>query len=1085
MWLWWDTVATAPSNIGLSGSNLVANNVNAGPPACVITNTYGARLYNTSALGTLSGEGANGSGGTVTLPCLAGPYQLPAVLTGPPSPFGGQTGTGAVMGAAAYSGNGPGDFSGGPALNIAPNLTFLYDSGTVQFPSLAVAEGLVTTRPDCPLGITASCAFNSDYQGFADPVTQRNDATVHSYYIADPGPIFNEGPASLSVAAVNCTNFSNPAVGNWLSVGIPGSTTAYTPICTTQTVNGVNGTLAVGTVAAPFNYPLTPVFSPDPAVLPVAGVGPGGIGWNSSNTVQLDFKVTPFSNRPQANGIPTGLYSAQVFVWATRVKNSVPGYCLGASMGADPSASGTNALCGAISGSSTNGATDLNPHPEVLVQSGQMFTVTLYVFDTTQIVQITPNSCPSAGFVSGAPVTQFVTVANSENIDTGNGVVAAVTSTVALPTSGIVAGVPSSSVTTGTAILPTTGPVGTGSDSITVQVGAMNPVNISLGGLSTQLVLVALNQFLIPTLPPSVTFTAALNATNHLVLTATGPTPASVVVSFTYNTAASQTELGLPGTAVSVAGDSFTVQVGSGTVWPIYVGGNTAAQILAQLNSPPVTNITASLNYANKIVLAALTNSLTIGPSTLPTAAGLIDLGLTAGATGAGPATVYPQFGPNADALVVFSLLPFQTTGLPITQPCSSNNSVSCPPGTGTNVTIPLPAGVTVTAQTLAQYNACQLPTGMYSGAVITGSSVPGIGTLQLTGAQSQTVFVPSPNGANTAATIYACRPTIAPAWLDSTVYPGNSLTAFAGAPEPYSSGNGALADPVPSTAAQTCSMTTITSPSATKVGVFRNGNSFLLDSNGNEQYDAGIDRFISTFIPPGGAKAGDIAVSGDWTGDTHYKVGIYRPSTGQWWLDANNDGLFDTGDFAYTFGGIAGDIPVTGDWTNIGKSCIGIFRQGFSWLLDLNCNGTFDNTPTDAFFPFGGLTNDVPITGVWVAGQPTRVGVVRAYAPGGVVGPCTSTNASGCPFYWVYDSGNPNAGNAAANHQPASGAYAFGGLFGDVFVTGDWNANGIYEAGVYRQGFWMLDVSGSHANGQTFFGFGGVAGDQPITGKW
>jgi hypothetical protein len=275
-----------------------------------------------------------------------------------------------------------------------------------------------------------------------------------------------------------------------------------------------------------------------------------------------------------------------------------------------------------------------------------------------------------------------------------------------------------------------------------------------------------------------------------------------------------------------------------------------------------------------------------------------------------------------------------------------------------------------------------------------------------------------------------------------------------------------------------------------TEVGVFRNGDAYLEDSNGNRQYDT-TDANITTFIPPGGFEAGDIPVTGDWTGTGHWKVGVYRPSTGTWWLDANGDGVFDAGDFAYQFGGLAGDTPVVGDWTLVGKSCIGLFRQGFSWLLDLNCNGTYDGAPPDAFIPFGGLTNDVPVTGVWVAGQPTRIGVVRAYAPGGVVGPCTSTNASGCPFYWVYDSANPNAGSAPAAHQPAAGAYAFGGLYGDIFVNGDWLGLGYTRGGVYRQGLWILDEGLNGASNHTydtFFGYGGITSpvvDVPITGKW
>ena len=32
-----------------------------------------------------------------------------------------------------------------------------------------------------------------------------------------------------------------------------------------------------------------------------------------------------------------------------------------------------------------------------------------------------------------------------------------------------------------------------------------------------------------------------------------------------------------------------------------------------------------------------------------------------------------------------------------------------------------------------------------------------------------------------------------------------------------------------------------------------------------------------------------------------------------------------------------------------------------------------FDNTPADAFFPFGGLSGDVPVVGAWTGGK-TRV---------------------------------------------------------------------------------------------------------------
>jgi hypothetical protein len=349
-----------------------------------------------------------------------------------------------------------------------------------------------------------------------------------------------------------------------------------------------------------------------------------------------------------------------------------------------------------------------------------------------------------------------------------------------------------------------------------------------------------------------------------------------------------------------------------------------------------------------------------------------------------------------------------------------------------------------VTPQTLAAYNACALPLGTFNGSStacpggVNGGCVPGIGSLNgSTGPQSQITFTPANNGTNNLVTIYACRPTVTPAWLNSPLYPGNSLTPF-GSPEPYANGNGPFggpsatavtgciapgstpcaggAGPVPSVTGITCALsgggTVVNPPFATSaIGVFRpsnnNGSSFLLDSSRANAYVPGSSQFISSFLTGSfngiSSAAGDVGVAGDWTGSGHASVGIYRPSTGQWFLDANRDGVYDAGDYTYTFGGLTAggnvDTPEVGDWLNTGKTCIGIYRStGSVWLLDLNCNGTFDNTPTDAFFPFGGIAGDVPVVGAWTglqtAGVGFKVGVVRKYAPGGV--------PTGAPFFWL-----------------------------------------------------------------------------------
>jgi hypothetical protein len=91
--------------------------------------------------------------------------------------------------------------------------------------------------------------------------------------------------------------------------------------------------------------------------------------------------------------------------------------------------------------------------------------------------------------------------------------------------------------------------------------------------------------------------------------------------------------------------------------------------------------------------------------------------------------------------------------------------------------------------------------------------------------------------------------------------------------------------------------------------------------------------------------------------------VGVFRPSSGQWFLDLNGNGQWDgcgverCGNF-----GLPGDIPVVGDWTGTGTTKIGIFRNG-QWFLDLNGNGQWDGCGVERCGNFG-LPGDMPVVG-------------------------------------------------------------------------------------------------------------------------
>jgi hypothetical protein len=264
--------------------------------------------------------------------------------------------------------------------------------------------------------------------------------------------------------------------------------------------------------------------------------------------------------------------------------------------------------------------------------------------------------------------------------------------------------------------------------------------------------------------------------------------------------------------------------------------------------------------------------------------------------------------------------------------------------------------------------------------------------------------------------------------------------------------------------------------PHPTEAGVFYNGNEFALDSANARNGSTATVYF--NYITPA---PGDIPVSGDWNGTGTSKIGIYRPSTGTWWLNVAGNGVFTAGiDKVYQFGGIAGDVPVTGDWTGSGFSKIGIVRPFAAgtapalWILDTNGDGIMEAGSLDIpAFGYGGVLGDVPVVGDWSGNGVTKVGIVREFAPGTA------------PALWILDTANTHViGNG-------SQIFGFGGIAGDVPVTGDWNGTGTFKVGDFRQGFlWVIDNNGTAptvpGGTQTVvFPLGGISGNVPITGKW
>ncbi len=98
--------------------------------------------------------------------------------------------------------------------------------------------------------------------------------------------------------------------------------------------------------------------------------------------------------------------------------------------------------------------------------------------------------------------------------------------------------------------------------------------------------------------------------------------------------------------------------------------------------------------------------------------------------------------------------------------------------------------------------------------------------------------------------------------------------------------------------------------------------------------------------------------------------AGVFRNSTGNWYLDTTKTGVVNK---TFHFG-TTGDNPVVGDWNNDGTNNVGVFRpSNGNWFLDTTKTGVVNKT-----FHFG-TTGDIPVIGDWNNDGTTDVGVFRS----------------------------------------------------------------------------------------------------------
>jgi len=253
-----------------------------------------------------------------------------------------------------------------------------------------------------------------------------------------------------------------------------------------------------------------------------------------------------------------------------------------------------------------------------------------------------------------------------------------------------------------------------------------------------------------------------------------------------------------------------------------------------------------------------------------------------------------------------------------------------------------------------------------------------------------------------------------------------------------------------------------------------------------------GIVRKRFTFGPEGG-----IPVVGDFNGDGIADVAVYH--NGNWYIDLNGNGKWDEEDLWVQMGGPT-DQPVTGDWDGDGKTDIGVFGQ-----MGRNDHHLIDakpGLPTDLNTTISTIPKNMP-PDVAINASMNNVRAMKHSMSGGVrldvvdhvfqygnegdKAFAGDFNGDGIATIGVYRDGKWYIDKTGTGKWDENAVFVdnadFGLGSGGIPVIGDFNGDGIDKIGLYKDGIWYLDTTGDFRF-DTRIEFG-QAGDHPIVGDF
>jgi hypothetical protein len=298
---------------------------------------------------------------------------------------------------------------------------------------------------------------------------------------------------------------------------------------------------------------------------------------------------------------------------------------------------------------------------------------------------------------------------------------------------------------------------------------------------------------------------------------------------------------------------------------------------------------------------------------------------------------------------------------------------------------------------------------------------------------------------------------------LSATPAAGSTFTSWGGA----CSGTGTCMVTMSAARSVTASFTL---KNTSKIGLFRpSTGQWFLDIDGNGKLDDCAIGGCPTFF----GQAGNLPIVGDWLGNGVVQIGVFNPSIRLWQLDRNANDRWEGCAIDLCIGafGLSTDLPLVGRWTSATtKDRIGFYRLSLrSWFLDLTGDNVWSTCARDGCWTFGRLSG-FPVVGDWTGSGTSKVGIFN---------PSTGL--------WKLD----RNGNGVLDACTVDGCVGPFGISGDRPVAGDWTGSGQAKIGVFdpTTGVWELDRNGNGifdgCKVDTCLGPFGQQGDLPVVGKW